>query len=101
MNIIELTVPAAAQPGRDGISPLSTAQVGAGGVCLPASWRAAASSKRPRLGGRSVAEFALAMTLSAVTKPGHTNIRNHTYMTRVNADGDGGSGPHPLREQPA
>ena len=101
MNI-ELAVPAAAQPIRDGISPLSAAQMGAGGVCLPASWRrAAASSKRPRLGGRSGAEFALAMTLTAVTKPGHTNIRNHTYMTRVNADGDGGSGPHSWREQPA
>jgi hypothetical protein len=92
---IELTVPAAAQPVRDGISPLSAAQMGAGGGCLPASWRAAASSKRPRLGGRS------GMTLTAVTKPGHTNIRNHTYMTRVNADGDGGSGPHSWREQPA
>ena len=100
MNI-ELTVPAAAQLIRAGNSPLSAAQVGVGGECLPASWRAAVSSKRPRLGGRSGAEFALAMTLTAVTKPGHTNIRNHTYMTRVNADGDGGSGPHSLRERPA
>jgi hypothetical protein len=98
---IELTVPAAAQLIRAGNSPLSAAQVGVGGERLPASWRAAASSKRPRLGGRSGAEFALAMTLTAVTKPGHPNIRNHTYMTRVNADGDGGSGPHSLRERPA
>jgi hypothetical protein len=101
VNITELTVPVAAQPVRDGISPLSAAQPGDGRVCLPASWRTAESSKRPRLGGRSGAEFALAMTVTAATKPGHTNIRNHTYMTRVNADGDGGSGPHSLREQPA
>ncbi len=37
------------------------------------------------------------MTLADVTKPGHTNIRNqHTNMTRVYADGEGGSGPQPL-----
>jgi hypothetical protein len=101
VNIIELTVPAAAQPIRDGVAPLSAAQVGAGRVGQPASWPAAASSKRPRLGGRSGAGFALATTLTAVTKPGHRNIRNHTYMTRVNADGDGGSGSHAWREQPA
>ena len=41
--------------------------------------------------------FALVMTLADVTKPGHTNIRNqHTNMIRVYADGEGGSGPHPL-----
>jgi len=101
VSTIELTVPAAVQPARDGFSPLSTAQVGTGRGSLPASWRAAASSRRPRPGGRSGAEFALAMAVAAVAKPGHTNIRNHTYMTRVDADGDGGSGPHSWREQPA
>jgi hypothetical protein len=95
---IDLAVLAAVQPGRDGISPLSATPLGTGGVCLPASWRtAAASIKRPRLGGRAATGFAPVMTLTDVTKPGHTNIRNqHTNMTRVYADGEGGSGPQPL-----
>ena len=97
MNNIDLAVLAAVQPGRDGISPLSATPLGTSGVCLPASWRGAASIKRPRLSGRTAAGFALAMTLADVTKPGHTNIRNqHTNMTRVYADGEGGSGPQPL-----
>ncbi len=98
MNNIDLAVLAAAQPARDGISPLSTAPLGVSGVCPPASWRSVtASIKRPRLGGRCAAGFALAVTLADVTKPGHTNIRNqHTNMTRVYADGEGGSGPQPL-----
>ena len=97
MNNIYLAVPAAVQPGRDGISPLSATPLGTSGVCLPASWRTADSIKRPRLGGRTATGFALVMTLADVTKPGHTNIRNqHTNMTRVYADGAGGSGPQPL-----
>lgn len=97
MNNIYLAVPAAVQPGRDGISPLSATPLGTSGVCLPASWRAAGSIKRPRLGGRTATGLALVMTLADVTKPGHTNIRNqHTNMTRVYADGEGGSGPQPL-----
>ena len=99
MNNIYLAVPAAVQPGRDGISPLSATPLGTSGVCLPASWRTADSIKRPRLGGRTATGFALVMTLADVTKPGHTNIRNqHTNMTRVYADGEGGSGPQPLRK---
>jgi len=96
VNNIDLAVLAAVQPGRDGISPLSATPLGTSGVCLPASWRtAAASIKRPRLGGRTATGFALVMTLADVTKPGHTNIRNQ-HTTRVYADGEGGSGPQPL-----
>jgi hypothetical protein len=97
VNNIDLAVLAAVQPGRDGISPLSATPLGTSGVCLPAAWPTAASIKRPRLGGRTATGFALVMTLADVTKPGHTNIRNqHTNMTRVYADGEGGSGPQPL-----
>jgi hypothetical protein len=97
VNNIYLAVPAAVQPGRDGVSPLSATPLGTSGVCLPASWRTADSIKRPRLAGRTATGFALVMTLADVTKPGHTNIRNqHTNMTRVYADGEGGSGPQPL-----
>ncbi len=98
MSKIDLAVLVAVQPGRDGISPLSATPLGTSGVCPPASWRtAAASIKRPRLGGRAATGFALVMTLADVTKPGQTNIRNqHTNMTRVYADGEGGSGPQPL-----
>jgi len=97
VNSIYLAVPAAVQPGRDGISPLSATPLGTSGVCLPASWRTAGGIKRPRLGGRTATGFALVMTLADVTKPGHTNIRNQrTNMTRVYADGEGGSGPQPL-----
>ena len=99
MKTIDLAVLAAVQPARDGISPLSATPLGVGGVGLPASWPAAASIQRPRPGGISAAGFALVMTLADVTKPGHTNIRNqHTNMTRVYADGEGGSGPQPLRK---
>lgn len=97
MNNTDFVALAAVQPGRGGISPLSATPLGTSGVCLPASWRTAASIKRPRLGGRTATGFALVMTLADATKPGHTNIRNqHTSMIRVYADGEGGSGPHPL-----
>jgi hypothetical protein len=98
VNISDLAVLAAAQPARDGISPLSAALVGAG-VCLPASWpTAGTSTKRPRPGSRPAAGFTV-VELAGVTKPGDTNIRNqHTNMTRVYADGEGGSGPQPLRK---
>ena len=98
MNDMNLAVLAAAQPALDGISPLSATPVGVG-VCLPASWpTAAASTKRPRPGNRPDAGFAV-VTLAGVTKPGDTNIRNqHTNMTRGYADGEGGSGPQPLRK---
>ena len=100
MSNISFAVLAAAQPARDGVSPLSAARRGAaGGVCLPASLLdVAASTKRPRPAGIFTAgSWPLAST--TVTKPGHTNIRNqHTNMTRVYADGEGGSGPQPLRK---
>ena len=97
MIYIDLAVPAAAQPARDGVSPLSANPVAIGGVCLPAARHdAAASMKRPRPGAVSAAGF-WPPTLATVTKPGHTNIRNqNTNMTRVYADGEGGLGPHPL-----
>jgi hypothetical protein len=96
MKNIDLAVLAAVQPARNGMSPLSATPLGTRGVCLPASWPTA-SIKRPRLGGRPAAGFAIVMPLADVTKPGNTNIRNqHTNMTRVYADGEGGSGPQPL-----
>ena len=98
MSNINFAVLAAAQPVRDGVSPLSATRRGAGGVGLPASLLdVTAGMKRPRPAGIAAGSWPLALT--TVTKPGHTNIRNqHTNMTRVYADGEGGSGPQPLRK---
>jgi hypothetical protein len=97
---IDVAVPAAAQHTGPGVSPLSAAMPDAGGFSLPVAWCAtsAASVKRPRLVSRQAAQAARVQALAAATKPGQTNNRNHVYMTRVNADGDGASGPHPPRE---
>jgi hypothetical protein len=98
MNI-EFAVPAVVEYAGPGISPLSPAAPGAGGVGLPVTWcTAAARVEGPRLTSRKAAEFARLQALAAVTKSGKTNIRKHVYMTRVNADGDGASGPYPARE---
>jgi hypothetical protein len=94
---INFAVLAAALPVRDGVSPLSATRSGAG-VGLPASLPdVTAGMKRPRPAGIAAGSWPLAP--STVTKPGHTNIPNqHTNMTRVYADGEGGSGPQPLRK---
>ena len=100
MSNISFAVLAAAQPARIGVSPLSATRRGAGGVSLPAALLdVAASTKRPRPAGFFTAgSWPLALT-TVTNKPGHTNIRNqHTNMTRVYADGEGGSGPQPLRK---
>ena len=100
MSNISFAVLAAAQPARcDGVSPLSATRRGVGGVCLPASLLdVTTSTKRPRPAGIFAAR-SWPLALTSVTKPGHTNIRNqHTNMTREYADGEGGSGPQPLRK---
>jgi hypothetical protein len=98
--IINFAVPAAEQQTGYGISPLSAAMRSAGGVCLPAAWHVSvAGVKGPRLVSRKAAEFARVRALAAVTKPGNTNIRKqYVHMTRVDAEGDGASGSHSLRE---
>jgi len=95
-----VAVPAAEQQTGHGIPPLSAAMRGAGGVCLPGAWHVgAAGVKGPRLVSRKAAEFARVRALATVTKPGNTNIRKqYVHMTRVDAEGDGASGSHPLRE---
>lgn len=99
MKNIEFAVPAAVQLAGPGVSPLSAATPDAGGCRLPAAWRTgAATLKGPRLVSWKAAGFARVQAPTAVTKPGQTNNRKHVYMTRVNADGAGASGPPPERE---
>jgi len=98
---ITSAVLAAAQPASDGVPPLCTTPRGAGGAGLPASRVHAGSSKRPRPGAVLAAGI-WPLASASVTKPGHTNIRNqHANMTRFYAEREGGSGPQPLRKQPA
>ena len=96
MNDIRLTVLAAG----DGVAPLRTTPLGAGRRAAAGS-HAAGSIKRPR----PDAVFASGiwpLATASVMWPGDTNIRNqHTDMTRVYAKREGGSGPQPLRKQPA
>ena len=93
-----------AVPAGSGIATLSAAPQGVGVVGLPASWcMGAVGFKRPRLAdlGPIQAKRGVDQVKLTATKPGTTNIRcNYNHMTRVSADGDGGSGPQPLREQP-
>ena len=102
MTDIKLSVLAAAQPAGGRVLPLCTTSVGADGTGLLASWlHPAGSVKRPR----PDAVFASGiwpLTPASVMPRGHTNARNqHTTMTRVYAEREGGSGPQPLRKQPA
>ena len=91
-------------PAGSGIASLSAAQQGIGGIGLPASWcMGTVGFKRPRLAdlGPIQAKGGVDQVKLTATKPGTTNIRcNYNHMTRVSANGDGGSGPQPLREQP-
>jgi hypothetical protein len=96
---IEFAVPAAVQHAGPGTSPLSAATPDAGGWRLPVAWcTGAARLKDPRVISRKAAEVARVQALAAVTKSMKTNNRKHVYMTRVNADGAGASGPPPERE---
>jgi hypothetical protein len=89
---------AAMQPAGSGIAPLSAAPMGIGGTGLPISGcTGAVGFKRPRLAdlGQNQVKTATAW------KPGNPTIRtNYNHMTRVSANGDGESGPQPLREHP-
>jgi hypothetical protein len=86
------------QPAGSGIAMLSAAPMGIGGTGLSASGcTGAVSVKRPRL-----ASLGQNQVKSAITwKPGNPTIRtNYNHMTRVSANGEGESGPQPLREHP-
>ncbi len=94
-----------AVPANSGIATLSAAPKGTGGTGLPASWcMGALGFRRPPLAGLVLAQVKGDMgpvKPTAATKPGTTTIRiNYNHMTRVSANGDGGSGPQPLREHP-
>ena len=86
------------QPAGSGIAPLSAALMGIGGIGLSASGcTSAVSFKRPHLAdlGQNQVKTATAW------KPGNPTIRtDYNHMTRVHANGDGESGPQPLREHP-
>jgi hypothetical protein len=91
-------------PASNGIASLSAAPQGVGGAGLPASWSmGTVGCKRPRLAdlGPIQAKRGVDQVKPTATKPGTTTTRtNYNHMTRVSANGDGGSGPQPLREQP-
>jgi hypothetical protein len=95
---IELAAQAGMQLAGSGMSPLSAATPGASSP-QPMAWcTEAARPKDPRVTSRKAAGFARVQALTGVTKSVKTNNRKHVYMTRVNADGDGASGPYPARE---
>jgi hypothetical protein len=96
---------ATAVAAGSGIASLSAAPMGVGGTGLPASWcMGAFGFRRPRLAdlGLPQAKWDVDQVKpSAATKPGTTTIRtNYNHMTRVSANGVGGSGSQPLREHP-
>jgi hypothetical protein len=96
---IELAAQAGMQLAGSGMSPLSAATPGASGCRLPMAWCTEADRpKDPRLTSRKAAGFPRVQALAGLTKSVETNNRKHVYMTRVNADGDGASGPYPARE---
>ncbi|HWG13591.1 MAG TPA: hypothetical protein VG268_10010 [Streptosporangiaceae bacterium] len=86
------------QPAGSGIAPLSAAPMGIGGTGMPASGcTGAVSFKRPR----QVDLGRIQIKAATSWKPENTTVRtNYNHMTRVNANGDGESGPQPLREHP-
>jgi hypothetical protein len=90
-------------PAGNGIA-LSAFPQGAG-IGLPASWcMGAVGFRMPRLvdlGQDQVTPGVDRIKPAAATKPGTTTIRtNYNHMTRVSANGEGGSGSQPLREHP-
>ena len=93
------------QRAASGSAPLSAAPQGIGAFGLPVSWfMGAVGTKRPRSVdlGLIQAECAVDTVAPTATKPGDTTVHsNDKYMTRIVANSDGGSGPHPpLRERP-
>jgi hypothetical protein len=86
------------QPAGSGIALLGAAPMGIGGTGLSASGcTGAVSFKRPRLADLGQNQVKTATTW----KPGNPTIRiNYNHMTRVSANGEGESGPQPLREHP-
>jgi hypothetical protein len=92
------------QPAGSGIALLSAAPQGIGAVGLPGSWcMGAVGFKRPRLVDLGLIQATAGVDQVALTatKPGNPTIRsNYNHMTRSFANGDGGSGPQPLRERP-
>ena len=92
------------QPAGSGIAPLSAAPQGIGAVGLPVSWcMGAVGLKQPRLAdlGLIQAKAGADRIAPTATKPGNPTIRsNYNHMIRSFANGDGGSGPQPLRERP-
>ena len=93
------------QHAANGGAPLSAAPQGIGAFGLPVSWlTGAVGSKRPRNAdlGLIQAKCAVDTVAPTATKPGDTTVHsNYKYMTRIVANGDGGSGSHPpLRERP-
>jgi hypothetical protein len=100
-----------AVPALSGIATLSAAPLGTGAIGLPASWCMGALGFRRSLladlvpdqlnGPEKVVRDVDRVKPAAAKKQGTTNIRiNYNHMTRVSANGDGGSGPQPLREHP-
>jgi hypothetical protein len=93
-----------AMPSGNGNAALSAVLLGAG-TGLPASWCTGTFGFRlPRLVelGQAQAKSGVdRIKPSAATKPGTTKIpTNYNHMTRVSANGEGGSGSQPLREPP-
>ena len=92
------------QPAGSGIAPLSAAPQGIGAFGLSAPWSmGAVGINRPRSADLGLqAKCAVDLVAPTATKPGDTTVHSdNNYMTRVIANGDGGSGPHPpLRERP-
>ena len=91
-------------PAGSGIAMLSAAPLGAGATGLPTSWCTGAIGflhlRGTALGLTQVNSDVDRIKPAAAKKPGTTKIPNDTYMTRVSANGVGGSGSQPLREHP-
>ena len=89
-------------PTGSGIAMLSAAPRGAAG--LLSSWCTGAIGFLHLRGTALVVDQVNSdvdrIKPAAAKKPGTTKIPNDTYMTRVSANGVGGSGSQPLREHP-
>ena len=91
-------------PAGSGIAMLSAAPLGAGTTGLSTSWCTGAIGFLHLRGSALVLDQVNSdvdrVKPAAAKKPGTTEIPNDTYMTRVSANGVGGSGSQPLREHP-
>jgi len=90
-------------PAGSGIAMLSAAPLGVA-TGLPTSWCTEAIGFLHLRGTALVFDQVNSdvdrIKPAAAKKPGTTKIPNDTYMTRVSANGVGGSGSQPLREHP-